>query len=80
MNEVTQEMIQTLLALNDTELQKKFAEIAAILGMGERAASNTAKFRSLLESTGADDLNRLLASLGRDRAGQVLRAMDGEKP
>ena len=76
--EVTQEMIRSLLALNDAELQKKFAEIAVILGMNERAASNTAKFRTMLEGSGPDDLNRLLSTLGQERAGQILKAMDGE--
>ena len=76
--EVTQEMIQTLLRQNDTELQKRFAEIAVILGMNERAASNTAKFRNMLETTTPEDLTRLLATLGQTRAGQILKAMEGD--
>ncbi len=76
--EVTNEMIQSLLALNDAELQKKFAEIAVILGMGEHAAASTGKFRNMLQNAGPDDLSRLLTTLGQERAGQILKAMGGE--
>jgi len=78
--EVTQEMITALLMLNDKELSEKFMQIAAALGMSEKsAAANTAKFRGMLAQSSPTDLNRLLASLGADRAEQILSAMDGEK-
>ena len=76
--EVTQEMINALLSLGDTELSKKFAQIAVALGMDERAAANTAKFRHMLASSGPDELNRLLASLGAERTEQIMKAMGGE--
>lgn len=78
--EVTQEMINALLMLNDKEFSQKFTQIAAALGMSEKSASaNTAKFRGMLMQWGPAELNRLLASLGADRAEQILKAMDGEK-
>ena len=78
--EVTQEMITARLMLNDKELSEKFVQIAAALGMSEKnAAANTAKFRGMLTQASPADLNRLLTSLGADRAEQILKAMDGEK-
>lgn len=77
--EVTQEMISTLLAMNDAELNKRFAQIAVILGMNEKAAANTAKFRGMLSSSSPEELNRLLAALGQERTEQILKAMDGER-
>ena len=77
--EVTQEMINALLTLNDREFSQKFTQIAAALGMSEKnAATNTARFRGMLMQSSPADLNRLLASLGADRAEQILKAMDGE--
>ncbi len=78
--EITQEMINALLALNDRELSEKFVQIAAVLGMNERAAAaNTAKFRNMITEAGPSELNRLLASLGAERASEIMKAMDGEK-
>ena len=78
--EVTQEMITALLMLNDAELSQKFAQIAAALGMNEKtAAANTAKFRGMLRGSSPADLNRLLSSLGPERAEQILKTMDGER-
>ncbi len=78
--EVTQEMLNALLSLNDKELSEKFVQIAAVLGMSERtAAANTAKFRNMLSDAGPDELNRLLASLGAERSAEILKAMDGDK-
>ncbi len=77
--EVTQDMINALLALNDRELSQKFVQIAAALGMNERAAAaNTAKFRGMIAEAGPSELNRLLASLGPERAAEILKTMDGE--
>ncbi|MBQ9748370.1 MAG: hypothetical protein IJV98_06260 [Clostridia bacterium] len=76
--EVTQEMIRTLLGQNDAELQKKFAEIAAILGMNERAAANTAKFRNMLENTSPEELNRLLSAIGTERASEIIHTIGGD--
>ncbi len=78
--EVTQDMINALLMLGDAELSKKFTEIAAAIGMNEKtAAANTAKFRGMLADSSPADLNRLLATLGKDRAEEILKTMDGEK-
>ncbi len=78
--EVTQEMITALLMMNDKEFSQKFAQIAAVLGMNEKTAmANTAKFRGMLSESSPADLNRLLSSLGTERAEQILSAMDGEK-
>ncbi len=78
--EVTQEMLNALLSLNDKELSEKFVQIAAVLGMNERtAAANTAKFRNMLSDAGPAELNRLLASLGAERSAEILKAMDGDR-
>ncbi len=78
--EVTQEMISALLMLSDTELSQKFMEIASVLGMNEKtAAANTAKFRGMLMQSSPADLNRLLSTLGKERAEEILKTMDGEK-
>ena len=77
--EVTQEMITALLMLNDKQLSEKFVQIASALGMNEKsAAANTAKFRGMLTQSSPAELNRLLASLGTDRAEQILKTMAGE--
>lgn len=79
--EVTQEMIHALLMLGDAELGQKFTEIAKVLGMNEKtAAASTAKFRDMLSSATPAELNRLLNSLGKERAAEILSTMEGEKP
>ncbi len=78
--EVTQEMLNALLALNDKELSAKFTQIAAAIGMNEqKAAMGTQKFRGMLTNSSPEELNKLLASLGAERAGEIMKAMDGEK-
>ncbi len=80
MMEVTQEMINALLRLEDKELKEKFVQIAAAMGMNERmAAANTAKFRSLLKDSDPKALSALLAGLGEEKAGEILRTAGGEK-
>ena len=68
-----------MLAQSDAELQQKFAEIAVILGMSNRAAAAGAvKFRTMLENTTPRDLSMLLATLGNERAEQILKIVGGE--
>ena len=77
--EVTQEMITALLMMNDKEFRQKFTQIAQALGMNEKAAAaNSPKFRNMLMNSSPEELTRLLASLGADRAEQILKTMDGE--
>ncbi len=77
--EVTEAMIQSLLALNDKELSQKFVQIAAALGMNERiAAANTGKFKHMLSGASPEELNRLLASLGEEKAREILKGVGGE--
>ncbi len=77
--EVTQDMINALLQLGDEELKGKFVQIATALGMNERiAAANTAKFRGLLADSDPKELERLLASLGEEKATEILKGVGGE--
>ena len=77
--EVTQETINTLLAMNENELQKTFRSIAAALGMNEHiAAANTERFRAMLASSNPKDIERLLSSMPSARAEQILKTVNGK--
>ena len=77
--EINQETLNALLALNDEELQQKFRAIAAAIGINERiAAANTGRFRSMLASSTPEDLNRMVNSLGAQKADNVMRAIDNQ--
>ena len=80
--EVNQKMLDSLLALNDEELQKKIRLIAAAIGFDERIAAaqtaNVPKLRATLQKAGAEDINRLVQSVGGERADIIIKALGGD--
>ena len=78
--EVTQDTINTLLAMNEAELQKTFRSIAAVLGMNERmAAANAERFRLMLATSNPKDIERLLSSIPSARAEQIIKTVNEKK-
>lgn len=78
--EITQETINSLLAMNEKDLQKTFCGIAAALGVNERIAmAGTSKFRNMLASSSPKDIERLLSSIEPARAEQIMKAVNQKK-
>ncbi len=79
--EINQKMLDSLLSLSDEDLQNKLRLIASSIGFDDRiAAAQTAdvtKVRSMLKSAGTEDINRLINTLGQERAEIIVKTLGG---
>lgn len=79
--EINQKILDSFLALNDAEIQQKLQMIARSLGIDEKkVATQTAdvsKIRSMIRTASAEDINRLVNTLGRDRAEVIIKTLGG---
>ena len=80
--EINQEMLDSLLALSDEELRGKLLLIAGAIGFDGRIAAaqtaNVPKIRTMLKNAGAEDVSRLINSMGAERADLILKTLGGD--
>ena len=67
-----------LLSMSDEEFGKKIAEITSKLGVGGSAVS-PARVRMMLGSMSESDVERLVSSLGDERAAEIMKIIKGGK-
>lgn len=78
--EIDPKMLEALLSLNDAELQAKLRLIATAIGFDERIAAaqtaDTAKVRTMLKNASEKDIDKLLASVGKERADIIVKTLN----
>lgn len=70
--------LAALLSLGDEEFSQKIGLITEKLGVDQRGVSPE-KIRFFLRSMSENDLEKLVSSLGEDRAAEILRELKGGK-
>lgn len=77
--EIDPKMLESLLFLDDAELQQKLRLIATAIGFDERIAAaqigDAAKVRTMLKTAGKEDVEKLLRAVGKERAEIILKTL-----
>lgn len=76
--EINKQALNELLLMNENEFAKKIALITKALGISSSNIS-AERVRSMLRGMSENDLQRLISSLGNEKAGEIMNIVRGGK-
>lgn len=76
--EINKQALNELLLMNENEFAKKIALITEALGISSSNIS-AERVRSMLRGMSENDLQRLISSLGNEKAGEIMNIVRGGK-
>lgn len=76
--EINKQALNELLLMNENEFAKKIALITEALGISSSNIS-AERVHSMLRGMSENDLQRLISSLGNEKAGEIMNIVRGGK-